>query len=212
MHAYRRLLPSRRGSPQIRSWRKSGVQKQHWPGLPHRARRKAVWDFLDSYSYPPIKETDVHSTFTFAAPAPRNIEPARPPHDSICSMSTTFSSTMTAVAATAAIVTRLLAAKLPITDLRDDSTTNAIIGSGRTKLSTTWLRIMTVVALKHSAMPKAGTMVIRRRTHTGMLRPVKPCMITWPAIVPTTELEMPDAINETRNTPAAPMPSAGIKV
>ena len=37
-------------------------------------------------------------------------------------------------------------------------------------------------------------------------------MIICPAIVPTTELEMPDAISETRNTPAASEPSSGDNV
>ena len=55
-------------------------------------------------------------------------------------------------------------------------------------------------------------MVTRRRTQIGMRKPTKPCMITCPAMVPTAELEMPDAISETRNTPAAPAPSSGVSV
>ena len=37
-------------------------------------------------------------------------------------------------------------------------------------------------------------------------------MIICPAIVPTAELEMPEAISEIRNTPAAPAPSSGVSV
>ena len=39
---------------------------------------------------------------------------------------------------------------------------------------------------------------------TGMRKPTKPCMIICPAIVPTTELEIPEAISDVRNEPAAP--------
>jgi len=41
---------------------------------------------------------------------------------------------------------------------------------------------------------------------------MKLCMITWPAIVPTTELEIPDAISEIKKTAAARLPSNGVKV
>jgi hypothetical protein len=37
-------------------------------------------------------------------------------------------------------------------------------------------------------------------------------MIIWPANVPTVELDTPDASRETKNTPAAAMPSRGVKV
>ena len=37
-------------------------------------------------------------------------------------------------------------------------------------------------------------------------------MISWPAIVPTVELDIPDAIREIKNTPAAPTPSNGVNV
>src|SRR5580658_4379304 len=119
---------------------------------------------------------------------------------------------MRTVAAIAASAVLLLATKSPITAWRDDRTTRATMGSGRTRLSTTWLRIIAVIILKLSATMNAGTMVIRRRAQTGMLNPTKPRMITWPAIVPTTELEIPEAINAIRNTPAAHVPSVGISV
>jgi hypothetical protein len=37
-------------------------------------------------------------------------------------------------------------------------------------------------------------------------------MIIWPAIVPTAEAEMPEAISDTRKTPAAAGPRSGVKV
>ena len=39
-----------------------------------------------------------------------------------------------------------------------------------------------------------------------MRNPTKPCMMTCPAIVPTAELDSPEASSDTRNTPAAPEP------
>ncbi len=59
---------------------------------------------------------------------------------------------------------------------------------------------------------KAGIIVTSRRTSIGIRKAMNPCMMIWPAIVPTAELEIPDAIRETRNTPAAPMPSKGANV
>ena len=58
----------------------------------------------------------------------------------------------------------------------------------------------------------AGTMVTRRRAQSGMRNRTKSCMMVWPAIVPTTELDSPDASSEVMNTAAAPMPSSGTRV
>ena len=55
-------------------------------------------------------------------------------------------------------------------------------------------------------------MVASRRTDSGMRKPTKSCMIVWPAIVPTTELDSPDASSEAMNTAAAPTPSSGTSV
>ena len=87
------------------------------------------------------------------------------------------------------------------------------MGTGSAKLSTTWLATSASVALTPSpATTKAGTMVTRRRSQSGIRMPTKPCMMTWPAIVPTAELDTPDAISESRNTLAAPAPSSGTSV
>ena len=53
----------------------------------------------------------------------------------------------------------------------------------------------------------AGTIVTSRRSQSGMRYWVKPCMMTCPAIVPTAELDSPDAINETRKTPQRRTPA-----
>jgi hypothetical protein len=37
-------------------------------------------------------------------------------------------------------------------------------------------------------------------------------MIIWPAMVPTAELDIPDAMSETKKKPAAAPPSSGVKV
>ena len=37
-------------------------------------------------------------------------------------------------------------------------------------------------------------------------------MIIWPAIVPTVEADMPEAISETRKIPDAAAPSSGVSV
>ena len=58
----------------------------------------------------------------------------------------------------------------------------------------------------------AGSMVTSRRTQTGIWKPTKPCMIICPAMVPTVELEMPEAMSESRKTPAAAAPSSGVNV
>ena len=55
-------------------------------------------------------------------------------------------------------------------------------------------------------------MVMTRRSQIGMRKPTKPCMIICPAMVPTTELDMPEAISDNRKIPAAPMPSSGASV
>ncbi len=55
-------------------------------------------------------------------------------------------------------------------------------------------------------------MVMSRRSHTGMRKPTKPCMIICPAMVPTTEDDTPEAISDARNTPAAPAPRSGVSV
>ena len=63
----------------------------------------------------------------------------------------------------------------------------------------------------HTTM-NAGIIVTRRRTTTGMRKPTKPCMIICPAIVPTAELDSPDASSAVRNTPEAAAPSNGVSV
>ncbi len=86
-------------------------------------------------------------------------------------------------------------------------------GIGRAKLRTTWLSTRVFVGSSPRAMAmSAGTIVAMRRIHTGTRNPTKPCMTTWPAIVPTCELEIPEAISEIRKIAAAPPPSRAVRV
>ncbi len=80
-------------------------------------------------------------------------------------------------------------------------------------LSTTWLTTSAwVESAPRPTTTNAGNMVTRRRSHTGMRKRTKPCMMICPAMVPTAELEIPDAMSETRNSPAAAPPSSGVSV
>ena len=88
--------------------------------------------------------------------------------------------------------------------MRADSNSSAIIGSGSTKLSTTWLATIARVTSQPAATTaNAGTTVTARRTQTGMRRWMKPCITTCPAIVPTTELDTPDVSSATARRPPA---------
>ena len=65
-------------------------------------------------------------------------------------------------------------------------------GAGRAMLSTTWLITSACVELTPSqTTTNAGIIVTSRRMMMGMRKPTKPCMIIWPAIVPTAELDSP---------------------
>src|SRR5260370_9375493 len=88
--------------------------------------------------------------------------------------------------------------------------TSVITGSGRTKLSTTWLITNDCVVLKPSRTTRtAGIIVTNRLTQMGIVKPTKPCIITWPAIVPTVELESPEARSEMAKPKLAAPPSRG---
>jgi len=116
-------------------------------------------------------------------------------------------------AAVAAAIVRRPFTQEPMTSLRRVRVSSAIIGTGRMRLSTTWLRTSAWVASNPTAtIAKEGTIVTSRRSQSGMRNPTKPCMMTCPAIVPTAELDNPEAISDTKNTPAAPEPRTGIKV
>ena len=80
--------------------------------------------------------------------------------------------------------------------------------------STTWE--MTRVELGSSpsaSTTSAGAIVIARRRNRLMRKLMKPCMTTWPANVPTLELDSPEASSATAKASAAPPPiSASIPV
>ncbi len=118
-----------------------------------------------------------------------------------------------AAAAVAALIVRDPFANEPITSRLRVRISSAIIGTGRIRLSATWLRMSAWVgSIPRATITKAGTIVTSRRSQSGMRNPTKPRMMTCPAIVPTAELDSPEAISDTRNTPAAPEPRIGIKV
>ena len=85
-------------------------------------------------------------------------------------MSTTFKVKITPVAMTAVPISSRHAANLPITERREDSTTSAISGTGRMMLSTIWLPTIAFIGLHVMQTMTAGTIVMRRRTSTGVLK------------------------------------------
>ena len=104
-------------------------------------------------------------------------------------------------------------AKPPITRRLPVSSTSATIGTGSARLNTTWLHTSDWVTLAPSpTSTKAGAMVTARRSQSGMRNWTKSCMIVWPAMVPTMELEKPEASSDSANTSAAPPPSNGTSV
>lgn len=87
------------------------------------------------------------------------------------------------------------------------------IAKGRPKLKTTWL--MTRVRVGSSPMAITaieGTMVTSRLSHTGTCLWRNPCMITWPALVPTVEEDKPEARREIAKIQLAALPNNGCKV
>ena len=59
---------------------------------------------------------------------------------------------------------------------------------------------------------KAGAIVTSRRTAIGICLRMKPCMTTWPASVPTAELERPEPMRATAKIAADALPSSGSSV
>ena len=73
--------------------------------------------------------------------------------------------------------------------------------------STTWETTSASVASTPSASTtSAGAIVIAGAANSGMRRSMKPCITTWPAYVPTLELESPEASSATAKASAAPPP------
>ena len=59
---------------------------------------------------------------------------------------------------------------------------------------------------------QGGHMVINRRSQGAMRRLRKPCMMTWPDMVPTEAEERPDASSEIAKIELAACPSSGSSV
>src|SRR3984893_4011945 len=108
---------------------------------------------------------------------------------------------MTAAAVSAVMVRRPFAYK-PITSRRRVRINKGIIGTGRMRLSTTWLRTSAGVASNPTAtIAKAGIIVMSRRSQSGMRNPTKPCMMTCPAIVPTARARQPGSKQRNQEHP-----------
>src|ERR1700751_4102798 len=57
-----------------------------------------------------------------------------------------------------------------------------------------------------------GAITTRRRSQSGMQKETKPCMIVWPAMTATIELEKPEDNRASINRPAATSPRIGARV
>src|SRR5258707_13920755 len=131
----------------------------------------------------------------------------------VCRIRNTLRASTTAVPDSAATLVVRPLAKAPMMSGRRVNIRGAIMGSGSAMESTTWLMTRALVALTPSATTtNAGAMVTRRRTAIGMRKPTNPCMIIWPAMVPTVELEIPEAMRDKRNRADAAPPSSGVNV
>src|SRR6266702_8147380 len=97
--------------------------------------------------------------------------------------------------------------KEPITSCRRVNNTNGTNANGMPNDSTTCDNTSVSVAGSCSASTvSAGSIVTPRRTNTGTLRWMNPCITTCPAYVPTLEDDSPDASSATANANAAPPP------
>ena len=117
------------------------------------------------------------------------------------------------VAVIASAFFRRVFANSPITSLLAVNLTRATIGIGSTRLNTTWLSTRAwVMSVPAATTTTEGAITTRRRSQSGIRNDTKPCMITWPAMTPTMELEKPEANRASINRPAAPSPRSGAKV
>src|SRR6185503_17195140 len=81
---------------------------------------------------------------------------------------------------------------------------------GTTKLKITWLNTRALVASStQAATSTAGVIVTSRRSQSGIRQSTKSCMMTCPAIVPTTELDRPEASREIMKIVAERPPNSG---
>ena len=91
--------------------------------------------------------------------------------------------------------------------------TSGTRANGIPKESSTWLITRVLVGLAPIPMTtSAGIIVTPRRTTIGTERRRKPCITTWPASVPTAELESPEKSSESAKSVPALAPSSGFSV
>src|SRR5439155_1242917 len=115
-------------------------------------------------------------------------------------------------AAAGTVVSRRLTS-WPITSRRAVKTTSGIKAKGMPNESTTCER----TSVRDGSIPraittKAGIIVTRRRTVTGIWRWMNPCITTCPDSVPTAELESPEATSARAKSALDALPRIGSSV
>ncbi len=84
----------------------------------------------------------------------------------------------------------------PIKSLRFVISSMGMMAAGRMKLKITWLKTNIFIGLSPSKMISIpGNIVINLVALSLIFKPKKPCIIVWPAIVPTAEDDRPEAMS-----------------
>src|SRR4051794_11382535 len=120
-----------------------------------------------------------------------------------------FSPMISPATSVASAVVRRAFTKLPMTVFRLVRRISGTSANGIPNESTTCeITSVCVGSTPIASTMSAGVIVAARRRNSGILRAMKPCMTTWPANVPTLELDRPEASRATANASAAPPPSS----
>src|SRR5262245_20996872 len=125
----------------------------------------------------------------------------------------TFRQMMTAAIAHAATFVSLVFTREPMRSRRLVKMTSGTSANGMPKERTTWL--MTRARLGSTPMARmtsGGARVSARRRKSGIGGWMKPCITTWPDIVPIDDDEKPEARSAIPKRTAAPVPSSDSKL
>src|SRR5690348_15143041 len=118
--------------------------------------------------------------------------------------STTFIAVITPTAANANTVVRRVLTWDRMTSRLLVNIRSGTSAKGIPNESTTWLSTSASVGLRPAASTiRAGSIVIARRSSSGILRLMKPAITTWPAAVPTLDEDTPEASKAIANASAA---------
>ena len=120
---------------------------------------------------------------------------------------------MSAATATAIAVVARRLTSMPITSRLLVKRTSGMRANGIPNDSTTWL----ITSVRDGSTPipittSAGIIVTTRRMKSGIRRRTKPCITTWPAIVPTVELDRPEASSASAKSVLDAPPRIGLRV